>query len=88
MIATRSAPPERGLLASGCTALLLAYHRRISPLVPAACRFAPTCSAYAAEALLAHGFAKGTGLALRRVARCHPLCAGGLDPVPPVRAHG
>ena len=62
--------------------LILAYRRLISPWTPAACRFHPTCSAYAAEALRQHGLLRGLWLALRRVARCHPWHPGGLDPVP------
>jgi putative membrane protein insertion efficiency factor len=59
------------------------YRALISPLLPRLCRFEPSCSAYAREALLRHGAAKGTLLAVWRVLRCNPLCKGGLDPVPP-----
>lgn len=59
-----------------------AYRRLVSPLLPAACRFYPSCSAYAEGALLRHGAAKGTWLTARRLARCHPLHPGGIDPVP------
>ena len=58
------------------------YRRFVSPYLPARCRFYPTCSAYAQEALRTHGAVKGTYLALRRVARCHPFNPGGYDPVP------
>lgn len=58
------------------------YRRWISPLTPRHCRFEPTCSAYALEAIRAHGALRGTGLALRRIGRCHPFTAGGVDPVP------
>jgi putative membrane protein insertion efficiency factor len=58
------------------------YQKIISPVLPAACRFYPTCSEYAAQAVAKHGAAKGSWLAARRLARCHPLCEGGLDPVP------
>lgn len=58
------------------------YKRVLSPLLPPACRFLPTCSDYAVEAVEKHGALKGTYLALRRVLRCHPLCEGGFDPVP------
>lgn len=62
--------------------LLGAYRRLVSPLLPPACRFHPTCSAYAAEAVRRHGALRGSLLALKRLARCHPLCEGGIDPVP------
>ena len=59
-----------------------AYRRFISPLFGPRCRFHPTCSAYAAEAVVQHGAARGSWLALKRIGRCHPWNAGGLDPVP------
>lgn len=60
------------------------YQWAISPLLPPACRFTPTCSEYASQALQAHGVARGGALALRRLARCHPWGGSGFDPVPPV----
>ncbi|HEX5133655.1 MAG TPA: membrane protein insertion efficiency factor YidD [Candidatus Krumholzibacteria bacterium] len=63
--------------------LIAGYRRWISPVLPPACRFHPTCSEYAAESIQIHGPARGTLLTVRRVCRCHPLSAGGLDPVPP-----
>ncbi|MDQ3645321.1 MAG: membrane protein insertion efficiency factor YidD [Actinomycetota bacterium] len=63
-------------------AMIAVYRRLISPLMPPHCRFHPTCSAYALEAISAHGALRGLSLALRRVARCHPWGGGGLDPVP------
>ena len=61
---------------------LRVYKRFVSPLLPPACRFHPTCSEYAAEAVEAHGVARGLALAARRLLRCHPFSAGGFDPVP------
>jgi uncharacterized protein len=58
------------------------YQRLISPLTPASCRFTPTCSQYAAEAVTKHGPFKGGWLALKRLARCHPWGDHGYDPVP------
>jgi putative membrane protein insertion efficiency factor len=58
------------------------YKRALSPLLPPACRFTPTCSEYAREAVLRHGLGRGLALAARRLARCHPFHAGGHDPVP------
>jgi putative membrane protein insertion efficiency factor len=62
--------------------LIAFYQRRISPLTPRHCRYEPTCSAFAAEAIRIHGAGRGTWLALRRIARCHPWAPGGIDPVP------
>lgn len=62
---------------------LRAYKLTLSPLLGPACRFAPSCSEYAAEALIAHGPWRGAGLALRRFCRCRPGGASGYDPVPP-----
>ncbi len=59
------------------------YRKAISPLKLPCCRFSPTCSKYAIEAIEVHGAIKGTGLAIWRVLRCNPLCKGGYDPVPP-----
>jgi uncharacterized protein len=58
------------------------YQRRISPMLGARCRFHPTCSHYAAEALQKHGLIKGMLLSTWRVLRCQPFCKGGYDPVP------
>jgi len=65
--------------------VLRAYQRLVSPLLPNACRFAPTCSEYARLAIVAHGLVRGAGLAAWRLARCHPFHPGGYDP-PPARA--
>ncbi|MBQ2809962.1 MAG: membrane protein insertion efficiency factor YidD [Clostridia bacterium] len=58
------------------------YRKLISPLLPNACRFTPTCSEYALEALDKHGAIKGSLLAIWRILRCNPFCRGGYDPVP------
>ncbi|MDR2854433.1 MAG: membrane protein insertion efficiency factor YidD [Prevotellaceae bacterium] len=58
------------------------YRHCISPLTPASCRFTPTCSQYAIEAVHKHGVVKGGWLSLRRIARCHPWGGSGYDPVP------
>ncbi|WP_454954376.1 membrane protein insertion efficiency factor YidD [Capnocytophaga gingivalis] len=58
------------------------YQVAISPLKPPTCRFSPTCSTYALEALKKYGLLKGGGLALRRIMRCHPWGGSGYDPVP------
>ncbi|MEW7848393.1 membrane protein insertion efficiency factor YidD [Massilia aurea] len=63
--------------------LLRGYQLLISPMLGPRCRFYPSCSNYAIEALRVHGAARGSWLAARRVGRCHPWNAGGLDPVPP-----
>ncbi|WP_270572833.1 membrane protein insertion efficiency factor YidD [Bilophila wadsworthia] len=59
------------------------YQWTLSPVLPPSCRYHPTCSAYAIEAVLTHGIFKGSWLALRRILRCHPWSSGGYDPVPP-----
>jgi uncharacterized protein len=66
--------------------LLKAYRAVISPLYGDVCRYYPSCSAYALEAVTKHGSVRGTVLTVRRLVRCHPWAAGGLDPVPPVRS--
>lgn len=62
--------------------LIRLYQWTISPLLPPACRFVPTCSAYGFDAIERHGVWLGGWLALRRLLRCHPFTAGGYDPVP------
>lgn len=78
----REAGPRVGIAARALIMPVLGYRRFISPLLPPACRFHPSCSQYALEALQVHGAARGSWLAVRRLARCHPFNPGGYDPVP------
>ena len=71
------------LLALPLIGLVKIYRLFLSPLVGQHCRFTPTCSVYAIEALQTHGAIKGSLLAAHRIGRCHPWCEGGYDPVPP-----
>lgn len=64
------------------TGPIRAYQRTLSPLLGPRCRFYPSCSHYALEAIERFGPARGSWLAIKRITRCHPLNAGGLDPVP------
>jgi putative membrane protein insertion efficiency factor len=63
-------------------AVVRGYQLTISPVLPPACRFTPTCSQYALEAIQRYGAVRGAWLAARRLARCHPFHPGGFDPVP------
>jgi putative membrane protein insertion efficiency factor len=63
--------------------LIAGYRLLVSPMFAASCRFYPTCSAYAAEAIETHGPLRGTWLAVKRILKCHPWHRGGVDPVPP-----
>jgi hypothetical protein len=66
--------------------LLKGYRRFVGPLLLPSCRFYPSCSAYALQAVQVHGALRGSWLTVRRLSRCHPFHAGGLDPVPPVKS--
>lgn len=70
------------MMARLLSGLVRGYRLLLSPWLGSACRFEPTCSAYALQALQQHGAAAGSWLTLHRLARCHPWCAGGRDPVP------
>jgi putative membrane protein insertion efficiency factor len=77
----------RGWAATALIAPIRLYRAFLSPLFPPACRFQPSCSQYAIEAIATHGALKGLALAARRLARCHPISwlggSSGFDPVPP-----
>ena len=62
--------------------LILVYRGALRPVLPTACKHYPSCSQYAEQAINRHGAMAGLGLALRRLARCHPFSSGGYDPVP------
>jgi hypothetical protein len=79
----RVIPRARTLGARMLILPIVAYRRWISPALPARCRFYPSCSAYAVEAISTHGALRGLGLATWRLLRCQPFNAGGYDPVPP-----
>jgi putative membrane protein insertion efficiency factor len=66
--------------------LIKAYRAALIPFFGPSCRFEPSCSRYAEQAIAAHGLARGAGLAALRICRCHPFSRGGLDPVPPASA--
>ncbi len=76
------APAGPSPVARAAAAVFAFYKKFVSPLLPPACRFTPTCSEYAREAVLRHGLTRGLALAGRRLLRCHPFHAGGHDPVP------
>lgn len=80
--AEQTPPHRRSVPQAIVLATLRAYKTVVSPLVPPACRFHPTCSAYAGEAIERHGLARGALLAAKRLLRCHPFSPGGIDLVP------
>jgi hypothetical protein len=73
---------DKTFVAAACIFLLAGYKRLISPWLPSACRFYPTCSDYMREAIEMHGAGQGVWLGLRRLGRCHPFHEGGFDAVP------
>jgi uncharacterized protein len=73
---------RRSALARLATALIRVYQRLVSPSLGRNCRFSPSCSAFAVEAINTHGFLRGSAMSARRLARCQPLVEGGYDPVP------
>lgn len=77
-------PPRPGLTARLLRGAIYLYRGTLSPLLPRACRFEPSCSAYGLEALSLHGAGRGSWLTLKRLCRCHPWGGYGYDPVPPV----
>jgi len=83
-VSSRSGLSVRQLSPAGwlLVGLLTGYQRFVSPLLGPRCRFYPSCSAYALEAVRVHGALRGSWLAVRRLSRCHPFHAGGIDPVP------
>jgi len=73
---------RRSVLQAALLGLIRAYRGAISPFLPRTCRFYPSCSEYAGEAIATHGAGRGLTLAAARLLRCHPWCDGGVDPVP------
>lgn len=78
--------PEKSVAVIALRGLLRGYRLLVSPLLPRACRFHPSCSQFALDALSEHGAVDGARLVVARVARCHPWNPGGYDPVPPRKA--
>ena len=72
----------RSPLALVARALITLYQHTLSPLLGSSCRFTPSCSRYAHEAIGVYGFFRGSWMGIRRIGRCHPLSEGGYDPVP------
>ena len=86
--AERTVRPRRGrvaeALSAGSRSLITGYRRYVSPLLGRHCRFYPSCSQYAYQAIAKHGVARGSFLAVKRLAKCHPFHPGGVDHVPDV----
>lgn len=85
-LARDAGPGLRRVLAWPLLALLWIYRRLVSPALPPACRYYPSCSQYAVDAIAVHGPLRGAWLAARRLLRCHPWAPGGPDPVPAERS--
>jgi len=81
----RAAGAVRRAAVRALVRVVRAYQRYLSPLLGPHCRYAPSCSQYAVEALERHGVTRGLALAAWRILRCHPFAEGGYDPVPPLR---
>jgi len=79
---------DGGMVRATMRAAVRAYQLLVSPLLPPSCRFLPSCSDYAIQAIERHGAGRGSGLALWRLARCHPWGGSGYDPVPPLKPAG
>jgi len=73
---------KQNLITKIACGLILGYKKIISPILPPACRFTPTCSEYTLQALKKYGFLKGTWLGIKRILKCHPWHPGGYDPLP------
>jgi putative membrane protein insertion efficiency factor len=82
MLQQKAVSPRTPFVAGILIVLVRAWQILLSPLLGPSCRFQPSCSQYAVEALSRHGAGRGGWLAARRITRCHPFHAGGLDPVP------
>lgn len=83
---SRDVNTRGSILARFFTLIVVFYREAVSPLFPPSCRFEPTCSEYALEALKVHGAIRGFGLTVWRILRCAPWSKGGWDPVPPARS--
>jgi uncharacterized protein len=86
-ITVRPINGENSMIQKVLLILIRGYRRYISPLFPPSCRFQPTCSQYAVEAIERFGAIQGSWLAIKRILRCHPFQPGGYDPVPQCQNH-
>lgn len=73
------------LISASCILMIKAYRLLFSPVLGQNCRFSPSCSQYAIQAIQHHGVIRGSYLSSKRLLRCHPWCEGGIDPIPPVK---